>query len=294
MGEEEEEEEEVTEETTVETDVETIDDTTITTTSQRADDRSWKSMAFSASAACTYTALLLAYMFVFMGLFAGWDEAKRSVLNLSMYTVTWLVLSQVSMDRRLMRNGIKTQATITNRKEQETTMCCIRSKNAATKERYIQYTYCIDGVTYENDGVWFQFSEPKVWDQFSEDDPEHATRNNVDIKYMPGRPEISLPTNRKGIIVLSAGSLNGMSLCSWSFLVYLVLVVSCDTAALLAIEKLDNSTNELLRSFLAHLVGLPISGLLYYYCWMRRCERSQHFKATHPVQPLALHPGTLA
>lgn len=225
-----------------------------------------------ASFACFLLYFLL--LFVLMGLTNGWEYAQNYIVGFVLLFAGFLVLSHLSIDSRLSREGATTQGTVTNRKE-EAYRC--RRRNA----HYIQYTYCVDGVEYENKEAWFQFHDPQL------------NGDVVDVKYLPGSPEISLPMtltilcgNRSSVCVRqkdispSAGSLKTPAdqCCTWNVFVFSVPIIAFAVAANLVLNKSLHIQGELLVSFLAHLVAVSASGLLY-YCWMRRCERKQRFSA---------------
>lgn len=222
--------------------------------------------------------------FVLIGLMNGWNDALRSTIGLTMIMAGWIVMTTMSLDARLTKDGVVVQGTITDRKEEDAPQwcgCCCQ------KRYYIQYMYELNGMTYTNMTAWYKYVEV--------DDEER--QQNIEIVHLPNHLEWSLPKTPGvrhhrgnafcdqgyGIVCPSAGSLNKNA----SFLNYIIFffcMVGFDVAALFAFRPL--LVNDVWHTFVAHLVGVPCAYVLYYYGWMKRLEQKQQFVASETVSSM--------
>lgn len=249
--------------------------------SARREAGSGRTVAMTSEVACV--ALYLVVLFIFLGIRNGYAFALNYVVGFVLLFAGVAALLRLSLDSRLGREGLTTTGTITGRKKRR--QWCLRSDKF-----YVQYTYRVDGVEYRNpEGAWFLFHDPRL------DDGDSDENGTVEVKYLPGHPEISLPMmvtapsgNRRPnasvsqkSVSPSAGSLKKIGLdfgCLLNDVVFLLPYALFSVTATTVLKKFLHVQGELLASLFVHIMAVS-AACLFYYCWMRRCERKQRFVA---------------
>lgn len=222
------------------------------------------------------------YFFLIIGFFNGWMEGLKSVIGMSIIMTGFFVLIIVSLDHKLTNDGVLTQGTITDQKEQTSRLCLSRRYN-----RHIRYSYMVDGTTYTNTEAWYDYIYGSA---ATEDLYPTSIGDQVEIAYLPDHPECSLPyapnvacSRASGTCTMSkhvarsAGALAN----PFSFIVFALPLLVFYFAFTIGFGFLID--NDMLQTFLANLIGVPLSCILYYFGWMKPRERRQKFSAAKDV-----------
>lgn len=218
-------------------------------------------------------ALLVGFLFAYLvsGFLSGWYEGLRFVIMFASLSVGLFTIQALSLDARLARQGTLVHAMITETRVEIPSSCC----RSCDDERYsIQYTYTVNGAKYENKIAWYPYH--------SISEEEESIEQGIEIFYLADCPKMSLPKTRApackvdACISPSAGSLNHHSLfLNWNYSVFLVLTVGFDVAFLLAFKR--SIHDEVLLFLAAHIAGVPLACLCYFYAWLKPLETKQEF-----------------